>query len=583
MCAGGLLFLCFAGMYLKLSQQFIVGWGLLGLLIFFNKIESFKRPPLRIMIILMVAFISIRYWFWRTFDTLIYTSFFDLVGMLLLYFAEGYVLTIHFLGLYVNSWPLKRKILPLPDDYHLYPTVDILIPTYLESEEIVKVTVTACTQVIYPKDKLNIYILDDGSTIAKRNAPEASTAAWERYYSFKRMARELGVNYLTRESNKHAKAGNINHALHHANGDLMLLLDCDHVPTRDILKNTVGWFLKDKKLFLVQTPHFFINPNPLEKNLAIFDYAPSENEMFYRSIQSGLDFWNSSFFCGSAAILRREHIEKVGGFSGDTITEDAETTLSLHDSGYNSIYVDRPMVCGLSPESFDDFIIQRSRWTQGMLQIFILKNPLLKKGMKIYQRLCYLSCSIFWFFCFSRFIFYIIPTAFLLFGLKVYHASFVQVAAYALPHVMACIIVTDFLHGKVRWAFFSELYESVQSIFLIPVIYSVIMNPRAPVFKVTPKGKRLEDEFLSPMVVPYFILVFIIAVSILVAVVKWFTYPLYRDVIIITFSWSVFNLFLALASLGVFLEKKTGTPSTPYTGKGNGKYIYSSFKPISTR
>ncbi len=54
---------------------------------------------------------------------------------------------------------------------------------------------------------------------------------------------------------------------------------------------------------------------------------PSENEMFYAVTQRGLDKWNGSFFCGSAALLRRTALDEAGGFSGITITEDCETAI----------------------------------------------------------------------------------------------------------------------------------------------------------------------------------------------------------------------------------------------------------------
>ena len=455
-CVIGVCFIYLAGIYLKIPQQLIASWSLVGFLVITKNIGLFKRPPLRIIFLLIVTFISLRYLFWRTFESLIYTGILDCIAMMALYFAEVYALVIHYLGIFTNVWPLRRKVAPLPADPDLYPSVDIFIPTYNEPEDIVKTTALAATQINYPKDKLQVHILDDGGSVAKRNHPEKGIEAWRRYFSLNRIAREIGANYITRERNLHAKAGNLNHALQHTGNDLILILDCDHVPTRDILVNTAGWFLKDKKLFLVQTPHFFINPDPFEKNLKIFGDAPSENDMFYRGIHLGLDFWNTSYFFGSAAILRRKYLEEVGGIAGETITEDAETTIGLHNRGYKRVYICRAMVCGLGPESFDDFIVQRSRWAQGMIQIFMLKNPLFaNKGMSIPQRLCYLSACIFWFFGLSRFTFYVIPAAFLLFGLKVYHASFMQVIAYALPHVLACIIITDFLHGKNRWPFFS--------------------------------------------------------------------------------------------------------------------------------
>ena len=79
---------------------------------------------------------------------------------------------------------------------------------------------------------------------------------------------------------------------------------------------------------------------------------PSENEMFYAITQRGLDKWNGSFFCGSAALLRRAALAESGGFSGITITEDCETAFELHARGWTSLYVDKPLIAGLQPETF---------------------------------------------------------------------------------------------------------------------------------------------------------------------------------------------------------------------------------------
>lgn len=554
--AGIFFFTHFVERYLDIFNQVVVGWVALASILVLNRAERFKEPPWRFVFLLLAGLISLRYFVWRTLDTLIYTGPIDLIGLTLLYLAEVYALSIHFLGIFVNLWPVRREPVPLPDDPSALPTVDIFIPTFNEPEEIVRITVTAATQIDYPADRMRIYLLDDGGTVARRGNPKLSRTAWERHISFRAMAEELGVTYLTREINEHAKAGNINNALNHSNGELILILDCDHVPTRDILKNTVGAFLRDRRLFLVQTPHFFINPAPLEKNLAGVSKVPDENDMFYRAVQLGLDFWNSSYFCGSAAILRREYLAGIGGISGDTVTEDAETSLILHSKGYNSLYINKPMVCGLSPETFDDYIIQRTRWAQGMIQILILKNPIMSKGLSFSQRLCYLNSCFFWFFGIPRSIFYIAPAMVLLFGLKIYHASLMQVIAYALPHVLSAFIVTDFLYGKVRRPFFSELYESIQSIFLIPAVLSVLINPRGFTFKITPKGKKLEIDFLNPMASVFFLVVLTNLIAVPMALIKWINYPLYRDTIIINFSWCLFNIFLGLASLGAFWEKK---------------------------
>ena len=542
--------------FLGISTGSLFGWGLLVIAIVLNRLAPFKSAPGRFFFIFTVAVISLRYFLWRTFETLIYTGPLDLFGMMLIYLAECYSLTIHFLGMFISFSPRDTRPEPLPADPAAYPTVDILIPTFTESEDIVQLTVTAAMQVDYPRDKFNVYILDDGSTEARRNAPATATAAWERYYRLRRIARDLGARYLTREGNDHAKAGNINHALTKITGDLLLLLDCDHVPTRDILKNTAGWFLREEKLFLVQTPHFFINTTTVEKNIGSFSNAPGENDMFYHAIQPGMDRWNSSYFCGSAALLRRKFLVDAGGIAGNTITEDAETSLRLHDRGYHSVYIDRPMICGLSPETFGDYIVQRTRWAQGMVQIFVLSNPLLAKGLSLQQKLCYFNSCFFWFFCLARFIFYLGPGLFLILGQKVYHASVLQIVAYALPHVLSVFVVMDFFYGKYRRRFFSEIYESVQALFLTPAVISAIFNPRRPSFKITPKGKMVEHEFLNPMATVFFSICVLNLAGIGFAVFKWIAYPLFRDVIFIAFMWCLYNMLLGLITLGAFWERQ---------------------------
>jgi cellulose synthase (UDP-forming) len=583
---GSLLYLLYAcSLFSETSFQLFLGWGFLTLLWFLKRIPSFQEPPRRILFLLLAAFISLRYWMFRSFDSLLFVSFWDSLGMMLLYLAETYGILIYLLGMFVSAWPLNRDPVPLSGDADSWPTVDVFIPTFNEAPEIVMTTAIACTQLDYPREKLNIFILDDGATEEKRNDPDPEKAerAWDRHNTLRSIAETLGVIYHTREKNSDAKAGNLNAALRLRGfksgatssgetaawirekaglplpstarpGELILLLDCDHVPARDFLKHTVGYFQQDPKLFLVQTPHFFINPNPVEKNLGTFASSPGENEMFYRSIQLGLDFWDSSFFCGSAAILRREPLEKVGGIQGDTITEDAETALALHGQGLNSVYLPRPLICGLSPETFDDFVLQRSRWTQGMLQILTLKNPLWKKGLSWKQRICYLNSCLFWFFGLARLVFFISPLLYLFFGVRVYNASEWQVLGYAVPHIFGTIMVTDFLYGRVRHPFFSELYEAVQSMYLVPVILATLINPRSPRFKVTPKGKSLETEYLSPMAVPFYILFSLSLMGMMAAVFRWAAYPQEGFAVLICLFWNVFNFLFVLLCLGVVWE-----------------------------
>jgi len=531
------------------------------LVIFFLTLIFIKnrKESIKVFIILIAIFVSLRYFYWRTFNTInLDNGIFNAAASVILYLAELYSIIILLLGSFISLRLLERNHINL-EKKEDFLTVDVFIPTYNEPVEIVKATALAAISMDYPQDKFNVYILDDGGTTQKLNDPDPAKREENRQRSqaLKDFVNEVGENlyYLTRERNLHAKAGNINEALKKTNGDLILILDCDHVPAKDFLKRTVGFFNKYPKLFLVQTPHSFYNPDPLEKNLGIFGIVPSEADMFYKHTQKGLDFWSASFFCGSAAILRRKYLQEVGGIQGTTITEDAETALELHSLGYDSAYYGRPMIYGLQPETFSAFIVQRSRWAQGMIQIFLLKNPLFKKGLKWHQRLGYLSANIFWFFGFARFIFLITPILYPIFGAQIYIANVQETISYAMPHFIMSIVLSYYLYAKVRWNFFSEIYEGIQSIFILPAIISVILNPRKPTFKVTPKGENLEEEFLSPFYKPVYILFNIILISFFFSFYRWVNYPDERGTILVVLFWQIFDLFILGIGMGVLRER----------------------------
>jgi cellulose synthase (UDP-forming) len=424
----------------------------------------------------------------------------------------------------------------------------------------------------YPKDKLKVYLLDDGGTDEKVHSPNPLTAdaALRRRQELQSLCRELGVQYLTRARNQNAKAGNLSNGLLHSKGDLVVVFDADHAPAREFLSETVGFFSRDPKLFLVQTPHFFINPDPVERNLATFNRMPSENEMFYGMIQKGLDKWNASFFCGSAAVLRRSALEQAGGFAGTSITEDAETALELHARGWKSIYVDKPLIAGLQPETFSSFIGQRTRWCTGMMQIFLTKNPALKRGLSLAQRACYLSSAMFWLFPIPRLTFIFAPLLYIFFNLKVYNATVAEFGAYTCAYLAAAILLQSYAYGRFRWPWVSELYEYVQSVYLAPAILSVIKNPRRPTFNVTAKNGAVGEDALSNLAWPYFAIFGILLAGAVTVLYRLQYEPETAGILVIAGFWNLFNLFMAGLALGVVSERRErrSTHRAPVHGRG---------------
>jgi cellulose synthase (UDP-forming) len=192
-----------------------------------------RRIPGRfsaLMLIVLSLTVSCRYIWWRYTSTLNWNDPVSLVCGLILLFAETYAWVVLVLGYFQVIWPLNRQPVPLPKDTRVWPSVDIFVPTYNEDLSVVKNTIYASLGIDWPKDKLQIWILDDGGR-----------------EEFKQFADSVGVNYIARPTHEHAKAGNINNALKYAKGEFVSIFDCDHVPTRSFLQMTMGWFLKDKK------------------------------------------------------------------------------------------------------------------------------------------------------------------------------------------------------------------------------------------------------------------------------------------------------------------------------------------------
>jgi cellulose synthase (UDP-forming) len=246
-------------------------------------------------------------------------------------------------------------------------SVDVYVCTYDEPAEVVMATLAGCRALNYPH---TTYLLDDG----RRPEMEA-------------LAKLAGAEYLVRDDNSHAKAGNLNAALPRTGGDLVLMLDADHVPMPDALDALVGYF-DDERMALVQTPHDFFNHDSAQH----YAVGRHEQSLFYRVVCPGKDRHGAAYWCGSAALINRHALLEIGGVATETIAEDFHTTIRLQRAGWVSRYHDEVLVQGLAPHDLDGYLLQRDRWARGNLAVFTLpESPLRAHELKPLQRLSYLA------------------------------------------------------------------------------------------------------------------------------------------------------------------------------------------------
>lgn len=519
---------------------------------------------------LMLATISLiamgRYVWWRLTTTLTYDSMFEALFGTGLLLAESYTWLVVILGFIQTAWPLKRRPAVLTGDPSTWPTIDVFIPTYNEPLAVVKPTTLAAIALDWPKDKLKIFILDDGTR-----------------QEFRDFAASMGVGYIVREKHNHAKAGNLNNALKETNGNLIAIFDCDHLPVRSFLKKTVGQFQLDSNCAMVQTPHHFFSPDPFERNLGTFRRVPNEGALFYGLIQDGNDFWDATFFCGSCAVIRREPLMSIGGIAVETVTEDAHTALKLQRLGYSTAYINQTLAAGLATESLSAHIGQRIRWARGMAQILRVDNPFLGIGLNFWQRICYANAMLHFFFGLPRLVFLTSPMTYLFFELHIINAEAMLLALYVIPYILQSTIANAHVQGKYRHSFWAEVYETVLAWYVALPTTVALIKPSAGQFNVTAKGGLVKHSYFDWAIsTPYTILALLNIAAILMGFLRLFIWNTHETgTVILNLVWVVYSSLLLGASIGVASEARqvrrmhrvsTRLPATLY--RANGEALF---------
>ena len=276
--------------------------------------------------------------------------------------------------------------------HHKPVEVDIFIPVYGEPIEEITATARAARDAY---GKHTTYILDDG----KSDAVQA-------------LAVKLGVEYIRRPLNNNAKAGNINYALRFSHGQFFLILDADFVAKPTILYETMPFFENDKLAF-VQTPQYYDNQTNFVSTAASF-----MQHVFYSLIQAGKNRFNSAFCVGTNVVFRRAAIDHIGGMYEKSKSEDIWTSLTLHEHGYDSIYISTVLAIGKTPETLKAYSKQQLRWATGSFEIFLRHNPLFAKKLTIDQRLQYFATTSYYFVGFSVLLLLLLPPLQIYFNLS---------------------------------------------------------------------------------------------------------------------------------------------------------------------
>ena len=423
------------------------------------KLPKWQERLIRVLAVVTLAY-GVYYVSWRWTQSLNPEALWFAIPLVL---AETWGLLTAFIMVH-SVWRLKHRepITPPPG-----LNVDVFITSFDEPLEVIRRTCVGARAIRYPH---RTYILDDG----KRDEVKA-------------MAAQLGIGYLRRDDNAHAKSGNLNHALKHTRGDFVLQLDADHVPLPHILDRLLGFF-EDPKLAFVQAPQDFYNTDGFTYDVnESWQRIWEEQRLFFSVIQPGKDSINGAFFCGSCAVFRREALESIGGFGTHSITEDIETSLLLHAAGWRSAYYGESLAYGLAAGSATAFHVQHLRWGQGAMQVLRRFNPLIHPGLTLSQRVSYFGSLTAYVGGVQKLVFYCAPLVFFLTGALPIQAVDREFLLRFLPFLLLSFILSDLVSRGTANTWMSERYQMAKFWTYTRAVASVLW-PRPLRFKVTPKG-----------------------------------------------------------------------------------------------
>ncbi|MBV8393947.1 MAG: glycosyltransferase, partial [Alphaproteobacteria bacterium] len=388
----------------------------------------------------------------------------------------------------------------LPRDPETWPTVDVFIPTYNEPLEIVRPTVMAALNIDWPRDKLNIYILDDG-----------------RRDEFRAFAELCGCGYIIRPDNKGAKAGNLNHGLRHATGEFVAVIDADHCAQPNFLDRLLGYF-RDPEVSFVQSPQDYYNLGSFQHGFGRSSSSTwHEQSAFNHLLQPARDTHNATTLCGCSCVLRRAHLDLIGGIPEDTVTEDMHAAVRLQKLGLKSVYHDEPLAFGLAPPDFRGFLRQRLRWGEGNLQVCRIEGLPLNRRLTWQQNICYVMLTSAYVDAWRKLILFVSPPLSLLFEVPPVCGDPLVFALLFSPYVLiSWLTYSEFFAGFARINL-TETYDMARLSAGLTACWGLFRrNIR---FRVT--SKRLLGRSPAVMLLPQLLIAGLCLAAAIVAPLRW--------------------------------------------------------------
>jgi len=435
--------------------------------------ESRERQLLIRAIALLAIAVTLAYLAWRLTSTINIAWWWISLPLFIVEVHNGLGLVLYTIALW-NVDPDDPQTGAVPRGLR----VAVLIPTYNEPPDVLLPTIASAVAL---EPAHETWVLDDGHRDEVRE-----------------LAETLGARYLSRPDNRHAKAGNLNHALEHIKADVVGVLDADHVPTARFLRALLPYF-RDPKVAFVQSPQDFYNLESFEHQRRWNGQVFNEESVFYRVIAPAKNRWNAPFWCGTCALVRVEALRSVGGVSTDSVTEDIHTTIRMYRKGWKGGYHNEVLARGLAPDDATSYMIQRNRWAIGAMQVLRRENPLVVPGLEFGQRVAFMTTLFGWFDSWRTFAFMVIPLAVVATGAVPILAPGEVFVGFFLTTLATQFVAMRLLARGHYPPVLSVLFEILRMPAVLPATLTLLWPGRASSFKVTPKGRSTSAGQRTPV------------------------------------------------------------------------------------
>lgn len=284
----------------------------------------------------------------NAFDLMLLVPYFVVMVILAGYGLHRYKLV------YMYYRNRKNRTTDPPGAFAELPRMTVQLPIFNEQFVVDRLVESIC-KLDYPKDKLDIQVLDDSTD----ETVEVARAVVERYAA-------LGhpITYIHRSNREGFKAGALQNGMLTAKGELIAIFDADFVPPEDWLLRVVHHFA-DAKIGMVQTRWTHLNRNYsflteveailLDGHFILEHGGRSRSNVFFN-------------FNGTAGMWRRRAIEEAGGWQHDTLTEDTDLSYRAQLKGWKFKYVQDIECPAELPIEMTAFKTQQARWAKGLIQ-----------------------------------------------------------------------------------------------------------------------------------------------------------------------------------------------------------------------